>query len=38
MDVQPGRFARAYRENVNSNFTNRGLGVPVGADSHINNV
>lgn len=38
MDEQPGRFARASYENVNSNFTNRGVGVPVGADSHNNNV
>lgn len=29
---------RACRENVNSDFNNRGLGVPVGADSRINNV
>ena len=38
MDEQPGRFARACYENVNSDFTNRGLGVPVGADSRNNNV
>lgn len=38
MDEQPGRFARASSENVNSDFTNHGLGVPVGADSRINNV
>lgn len=34
----PGRFARAYHENVNRNYTNGGLGVPAGADSRINDV
>lgn len=38
MDEQPGRFARACYENVNSDFTNRGVGVLASADSRNNNV
>lgn len=38
MDEQPGRFARASSENVNSYFNNGGFGVLASADSRNNNV